>query len=137
MKSERRPFARSTQVFRRHNPGGGGRTLVESRCSVCGQTVNTMNTMDQSLERGEPAVAFPDSVECIGAEIAKKRPSNAVDLEKVLHFSQQLYAHALTLQELIRSDGEVTYDVLRPRYDEQAAEQFEIFYDTLKRSSGF
>lgn len=137
MKSERRPSARSTQLFRRHNPGSGGRTLVESRCSACGQTVDTMNTMDQSLEQGEPAVAFPDSVTCIGGDIAKKRPSNAVDLEKVLHFSQQLYAHALTLQELIRSDGEVTYEVLRRRYDQQAAQQFEIFYDTLKRSSGF
>jgi hypothetical protein len=48
-----------------------------------------------------------------------------------LHFSQQLYAHALTLQELIRTEGEVRYEVLRPRYDRQAAQQFEIFYRAL------
>jgi len=64
----------------------------------------------------------------IRGQAAKKRPSKAVDLEKVLHFSQQLYAHALTLQEVIRTEGEVAYHVLRPRCDRQAAKQFEIFY---------
>jgi hypothetical protein len=137
MKSERRFFPRSTQVFRRHNPGSAGRTLIQSKCLACGQVVDTVNKMDQSLEQGAPAVAFPDPVERAGGEVARKPPSNAVDLEKVLHFSQQLYAHALTLQELIRNEGEVTYEVLRPKYDQQAAEQFEIFYHTLKRSSGF
>ena len=73
----------------------------------------------------------------IRGKVAKKRPSKAVDLEKMLHFSQQLYAHALTLQEVIRNEGEVTYEVLRPRYDRQAAQQFEIFYHTFKRRSGF
>ncbi len=61
-------------------------------------------------------------------QVAKKQPSNAVDLETLLHFSQQLYAHALTLQEVIRNEGKVTYEALRPRYDRQAAQQFEIFY---------
>lgn len=56
-----------------------------------------------------------------------------MDMEKLLHFSQQLYAHALTLQEVIRNEGEVTYEVLRPRYDRQAAQQFEIFYHSFKR----
>ena len=54
-----------------------------------------------------------------------------MDMEKLLHFSQQLYAHALTLQEVIRNEGEVTYEVLRPRYDRQAAQQFEVFYHSF------
>jgi len=52
----------------------------------------------------------------------------AVDVERLLHFSQQLYAHALTLQEVLRNKGQVTYEALRPRYDRQAAQQFEVFY---------
>ena len=135
MKSERRSFPRSTQTFQRHNSGSGGRTLIESKCSACGQMVDTGNAMHQSLEQREPAIAIPDPVERIGGEAARKQPSNAIELEKVLHFSQQLYAHALTLQELIRSEGQVTYEVLRPRYDRQAAQQFEIFYHTLERTS--
>jgi hypothetical protein len=66
---------------------------------------------------------------------AKMQASDAIDLEKLLHFSQQLYAHALTLQEVIQNEGQVTYEVLRPRCDRQAAQQFEIFYHTLKRPS--
>lgn len=83
------------------------------------------------------AVASKYPVEHIRGKVAKKRPSDAIDTEKLLHFSQQLYAHALTLQEVIRKEGEVTYEVLRPRYDRQAAQQFEIFYHTFERPSGF
>ena len=70
-------------------------------------------------------------------KLARKRSAEALDLERLLHFSRQLYAHALTLQEVIRNEGEVAYEVLRPRYDRQAAQQFEIFYDVLKSPSGF
>jgi hypothetical protein len=49
--------------------------------------------------------------------LAREQPPDAIDLEKLLHFSQQLYAHALALQEVIRNEGEVTYEVLRPRCD--------------------
>ena len=63
-------------------------------------------------------------------QVAKKQPPNAVDLQTLLHLSQQLYAHALTLQEVLRNKGEVAYEALRPRYDRQAAQQFEIFYHT-------
>jgi hypothetical protein len=73
--------------------------------------------VDESLERGEAAASIPD-------------------LKKLLHFSQQLYTHALTLQEMIRTEGEATYEALRPKYDRLAAQQFKMFYDTLKRSSG-
>jgi hypothetical protein len=81
--------------------------------------------------------SFPRSapVERMTGKVAKRRPSRALDTEKVLHLAQQLYAHALTLQEVIRNEGEVTYDVLRPRYDRQAAQQFEIFYHTFESPS--
>lgn len=73
----------------------------------------------------------------VGTKLASGQSPHAIDLEKLLHFSQQLYAHALTLQEVIRTEGEVTYEVLRPRYDRQAAQQFEIFHHPSKRLSGF
>ena len=75
----------------------------------------------------------PAPVKRMSLNVAKKRPSDAVDPEKLLHFAQQLYAHALTLQEVIRNEGEVTYEVLRPRYDRQAAQQFEIFDHSFER----
>jgi hypothetical protein len=31
---------------------------------------------------------------------------------------------------VLRNKGEVAYEALRPRYDRQAAQQFEIFYHT-------
>jgi hypothetical protein len=135
MKSERRSFPRSAQASRRRIPGNGGRTLDESKCLACGQIVDT--STDQPFERGEPAVAFPYPAARLGGRGAKRRPSNAIDPEKLLHLSQQLYAHALTLQEVIRNGGEVTYEVLRSRYDRQAAQQFEMFYHTLERPAGF
>lgn len=112
--------------------GDGGPN--ESKCLACGQIVDTM--MDQALERGETAGAFPDSGERTGGRGDRKRSSPAVDLEKLLDFSQQLYAHALTLQEVIRNEGDVTYEVLRPGYDRLAAEQFKVFYHTFNRPSG-
>jgi|ERR1039458_3000078 hypothetical protein len=90
-----------------------------------------MKSERRSLLRS--AVAFPHPVERLGGKVAKKRPSNTIDLERLLRFSQQLYAHALTLQEVIRNEGKVTYEVLRPRYNRQAAQQFEIFYHAFER----
>ncbi len=75
----------------------------------------------------------PALVKRVSLKVTKKRPSDAVDPAKLLHFAQQLYAHALTLQEVIRNEGEVTYEVLRPRYDRQAAQQFEVFYHRVER----
>jgi hypothetical protein len=83
--------------------------------------------------RRAPQSSGRTSLEC--NPLARSQPPDAIDLEKLLHFSQQLYAHALTLQEVIQSEGEVTYEVLRPRCDRQAAQQFEIFYRSLKRPS--
>ncbi len=119
MKSERRSIPRPAQASHRHAPGSCDPASIESKCLACGQIVDS--SMDQSLERGETA--------------GSKLPSNTLDMENLLHFSQQLYAHALTLQEVIRNEKDVTYEVLRPRYDRQAAQQFEIFYHTFKRSS--
>ncbi len=83
--------------------------------------------------RRETAIATSSQVQRIGGEVAKQHSSSEIDVDVLLHFSQQLYAHALTLQEVIRNQGETTYEVLRPRYDRQAAQQFEIFYQTFKR----
>ena len=93
--------------------------------------------MDKSRKQAETAVVLPYREGRISGKVAKKRPSSAIDLEKFLHFSQQLYAHALTLQEVIRNEGEVGYEVLRPKFDQQAAQQFEVFYHTFRQPSGF
>jgi hypothetical protein len=77
--------------------------------------------------------SFPRSAQ---AKVARKQPPQALPLENLLHFSRQLYAHALTLQEVIRNAGEVRYEVLRPRYDRQAAQEFEMFCPTFKRPTG-
>jgi len=66
------------------------------------------------------------------AKVAQNRQTHILDAERLLLFSRQLYAHALTLQEVIRNEGEVAYEALRPRYDRLAAQEFEIFY----RASG-
>jgi hypothetical protein len=128
MKSQRSSFLRSAQISHRRAFGIGGRTLIESRRFARAQVVDTR--IDPSLERGKGPVGR-DS-----AKAGKEQPSGPIDMEKLLHFSQQLYAHALTLQEVIRNEGQVTYEVLRPRCDRQAAQQFEIFYHTFKQSSG-
>lgn len=96
-----------------------------------------MKSERRSSPRTAQAFQRPYPTERMSGKVAKKRPSNALYLEKLLHFSQQLYAHALTLQEVIRNEGEVTYEVLKPRYDRQAAQQFEVFYHTFKRPSRF
>ncbi|MFZ0797426.1 MAG: hypothetical protein WCA13_01590 [Terriglobales bacterium] len=125
MKSER-SFLRSARASHRRIARDASRILVESKRLA---SVPIMDTpTDQSLETNQAAAAVPHPVECMGEKVATKRPSNAIDPEKLLQFSQQLYAHALTLQEVIRNDGEVAYDVLRPRCNRQAAKQFEIFY---------
>ncbi len=116
MKSESRSLPRSDRARPRRTPKG------------------------QSLDRTAAGVAFSSpeyGINGVRGGVAKKRPSSSVDLENVLHFSQQLYAHALTLQEVIRNEGQVTYEVLKPAYDRQAARQFEVFYDNFKQPSGF
>lgn len=76
------------------------------------------------------------SAERLSGKPTKKRARHAVDAEKLLHLSQHLYAHALTLQEVIRNHGEIAYEILKPRFDRQAAQQFEILYHTSERHLG-
>jgi len=87
-----------------------------------------MKSDGRSLPHSAPAVRA-------SRKAARKRRLNAPDPEKLLRLAQQLYAHALTLQEVIRNGGQVTYEVLRPKYDRQAAQQFEIFHPTLESPS--
>lgn len=109
MKSERRSITRSAPVFDRR-PKLGPRTLRDAKDMASARSV---------------------------AKTALARSSQAMDLERLLHFSQELYAHALTLQAVLRTGGELDYETLRPRYDQQAAQQFEIFHRTFQRPSEF
>ena len=131
MKSERISFRRSARASRPRSLENSSRTVFVSKCLARAQVTHAM--IDQSLERSEIANASPLPVEHVSGEVAKKRPSDAIDLETLLHFSQQLYAHALTLQEMIRNEGDATYEVLRPKFDRQAAQQFEVFYHTFRQ----
>jgi len=126
MKSRQRSILSSARASHRRSARTGVRTLVESKCHAGPQIVDTVTEQSLAPDSAASAVQYP--VERGAEMVAKKRPSNAIDPEKLLHFSQQLYAHALALQEVIRTEGEVAYDVLRPRCDRQAAKQFEIFY---------
>lgn len=123
MKFKRRSFARQPRAFHRRN-STNGRPSLECKCPACGHIIK--NQMVPSHAKSNTAVLFPSLGE--GASFAEKRSSDAIDHERLLHFSQQLYAHALTLQEMIRERGGVTYEVLRPRCERQAAQQFEVFY---------
>lgn len=61
----------------------------------------------------------------------------AIDIEKFLHFFQDLYAYALTLKELIESEDDRQYDDVKPKYDRKAAEQFELFFRALNDPQAF
>jgi len=125
MKSERRSFPHSTSAFQRGLAEDGDRTTVESKCLACGQIVGVLS--DKSLQLDEAADVLRDPVARMDGKVVHKPPSNPIDLETLLHLAQQLYAHALTLQELVWSRGEVAYEAVRPKYDRQAAQQFETF----------
>ena len=86
-------------------------TTAQPTCFTCGEMADTL-----TARLSHPHVA-------------------TIDTERLLHLAQQLYAHALTLQELMWSGGETRYETLRPKYERQAAEQFEVFYHTPKRPS--
>ena len=77
--------------------------------------------------------AFHSPLKRVSGAAARKRPSNTLDMQNLLHFSKELYAHALTLQEVIRNGGE--YRTRALSCDRQAAQQFEIFYHAFRRFS--
>jgi hypothetical protein len=133
MKSGQRPVPSSVRTSHRRFSRNGGRSLVESKCSVSVPIIDAVKHQSpEPVTASTPVPGHPPGhpVDRKGENVAKKRPSKAIDSERLLHLSEQLYAHALTLQEVIRNEGEVAYDVLRPAYDRQAARQFEIFYCT-------
>lgn len=92
--------------------------------------------LQPDLRGNETAFFFPYPVEHGRGKLAKGTPSETLgDLDRLLCFTQQLYAHALTLQEVIRSEGAATYQALRPQYDQLAAEQFQVLHHTFKPPS--
>jgi len=107
MKSNRRSL--STTVVQHRAVAD---TTAQPTCRACGQLVDTLTDRLSGLARAQ------------------------IDTERVLRLAQQLYAHALTLQELMWSGGEASYEAVKPKYERQAAEQFEIFYHTPKHPSG-
>jgi len=50
------------------------------------------------------------------------------EVRKLLQYFEDLFAHAATLQELISTDHDRTYEDIRPTYDRQAAAEFALFY---------
>lgn len=67
-------------------------------------------------------------------------PPNPIDFEKLLNFFQNLYAHSMTLDYMLEHYDEIdenSYDVLKPRYDQFAAEKFQMFYVALNDPAGF
>jgi hypothetical protein len=62
---------------------------------------------------------------------------HAVDVAYLLQFFPKLYAHALTIQDLMATDDERKYEDVRPKYDQQASEQFELFYRALNQPEAF
>lgn len=64
-------------------------------------------------------------------------PPNPIDFEKLLQFFQEMYAHTLTLQDLIQSEDERQYVDVKPRYDRVAANEFAIFYRALNEPEVF
>lgn len=62
---------------------------------------------------------------------------DSIDVEKLLRFFQELYAHALTLQEVLATTAEVDYEDVRRKFDLQAAQQFALFYQALNDPNAF
>lgn len=125
MKSGRRSFVHSTPAFQHRIVEDGDRVAIESKCLACGQIVGALT--DGSLEAYEATDLVRDPAARMDAKVANQPPAHPIDIEKLLYLAQQLYAHALTLQELIWSGGEAPYEAVRPKYDRQAAQQFSLF----------
>jgi hypothetical protein len=62
---------------------------------------------------------------------------NPIDLNKLLTYFQDLFAHAATLQDLIQTDDKRTYEQIRPMYDLQAEQEFASFYRALNEPQAF
>ena len=64
-------------------------------------------------------------------------PPSPIDFRKLLQYFEDLFAHAATLQELVSTDDERTYDDIRPTYDRQAASEFALFYQAIDDPAAF
>lgn len=64
-------------------------------------------------------------------------PPSPIDFEKLLRFFQEMYAHALTLQDLIETDDKRTYEEVKPQYDRLAENEFALFYRALNQPEVF
>ncbi len=62
---------------------------------------------------------------------------NPIDLEKLLRFFQGMYAHALTLQDLIQTQDDRRYVDVRGNYDSQAEREFALFFLVLNDTEAF
>src|ERR1039457_2777065 len=122
MKSRRRSVLSSPRASQRRLAQTRGRASAASKFLV---GVQITDAVADHLQPGKAAPVAPVPVMPLEEEskVAAIQPSHAIDQQTLLRFSQQLYAHALTLQEVIRNGGEIAYDVLRPRCDRQAARQ--------------
>jgi hypothetical protein len=62
--------------------------------------------------------------------------ANPIDLENLLKFFRQVYAHAMTLQQMMEhpdwATTEETYNRLRPENDRYVAEQFDLIFRALR-----
>src|SRR5271165_603466 len=128
MKSRPHSVPSSARASHRRLARASNRALAPSKFLISVQTVDAVAVHSSESGKAEFVVPSPVTRGEDERKVAMKPPANAMDPQKLLHFSQQLYAHALTLQEVIRNGGEIAYDVLRPRCDRQAARQFELFY---------
>jgi hypothetical protein len=66
---------------------------------------------------------------------------NPIDLEKLLRFCRDTYAHAMTLSELIllpESEGtEEKYVLLREKNDRVAEQEFDLLFRAVHDPEGF
>jgi hypothetical protein len=62
---------------------------------------------------------------------------NPIDLERLLKAFQEMFAHMLTLQDLIGTDDNRTYEEVKPKYDQQAEREFALFYQALNDPAAF
>ncbi len=62
---------------------------------------------------------------------------NPFDVKKLLQVFQNTWIHMMTLQELIETDDERTYDDVRPKYEKEAEHKFALFYSALEDPEAF
>jgi hypothetical protein len=60
-----------------------------------------------------------------------------IDVEKLLRVFERMYAHMLTLQDLVEADDDRTYDEIYPAHAVRACRDFEIFYTALDDPKAF